>query len=329
MNDKIPLVSISCITFNHENYIRDAIESFLMQKTTFLFEILIHDDASTDGTTAIIKEYELKFPDLIKPVYQTENQYSKGVKISQTYNWPRARGKYIALCEGDDYWTDPLKLQKQVDFLEENNEYGVVHGNAHFYNHSSQKWKFDANAGLSNIKDIADKRELFYRLVNADYKVRTATAFFRIELLDKREPNNMEFLMGDTPMWLDFSQMTMFKYMDEVFAVYRILPNSASRSTNDKKNFRFQLSMAEMRIYYSGKFNYPIDDKLQNRYNSALLNYLLYDSGFKPVYSMFNPNAFQKIRFKYKDVVFFQFFLKCIGKFILYAKILIQKANPL
>lgn len=117
------LVSICCITYNHEKYIRDAIEGFLMQKTDFPFEVLIHDDASTDGTADIIREYETKYPDIIKPIYQTENQYSKGIKISATYNYPRAKGKYIALCEGDDYWTDPLKLQIQVNVLEKHPQY--------------------------------------------------------------------------------------------------------------------------------------------------------------------------------------------------------------
>jgi glycosyltransferase involved in cell wall biosynthesis len=90
-----------------------------MQKTSFDVEILIHDDASLDNTVDIIKLYQQKYPDIIKPIYQTENQYSKGQRgISLKYNFPRAKGKYIAMCEGDDYWTDPLKLQKQVDFLE-------------------------------------------------------------------------------------------------------------------------------------------------------------------------------------------------------------------
>lgn len=110
---KEPLVSICCITYNHAPYIRQCLEGFLIQKTTFPFEILIHDDASTDGTADIIREYEARYPHLIKPIYQVENQYSKGTKISSTYNYPRAKGKYIALCEGDDYWTDPLKLQNK------------------------------------------------------------------------------------------------------------------------------------------------------------------------------------------------------------------------
>lgn len=112
-----PLVTICCITYNHENYIRDAIEGFLMQKTDFPFEIIIHDDASTDGTADIIREYEQKYSAIIKPIYQTENQHSKGNRPS-LLTYRAAKGKYIAICEGDDYWTDPLKLQKQIQKME-------------------------------------------------------------------------------------------------------------------------------------------------------------------------------------------------------------------
>lgn len=118
---KDPLVSVCCITYNHENYIRDAIEGFLMQKTDFPFEIIIHDDASTDATADIIREYERKYPDIIKPIYQTENQYSKGEKVT-LFTFKAARGKYIALCEGDDYWIDPLKLHKQITEMEKHPE---------------------------------------------------------------------------------------------------------------------------------------------------------------------------------------------------------------
>lgn len=121
--DKIqePLVSVCCFTYNHEKYIRDAIEGFLMQKAEFPFEIIIHDDASTDMTADIIREYEEKYPEIIKPIYQTENQYSKGVQVP-ILAYERSKGKYIAVCEGDDYWTDPLKLQKQILEMEKHPE---------------------------------------------------------------------------------------------------------------------------------------------------------------------------------------------------------------
>ncbi len=118
-------VSIVCNTYNQKNYIADALDGFLNQKTNFRYEILIHDDASTDGTAEIIREYEKKYPDLIYPIYQTENQYSQKVSISVTYQFPRARGKYIALCEGDDYWIDEGKLQKQYDAMEATPTIGI------------------------------------------------------------------------------------------------------------------------------------------------------------------------------------------------------------
>lgn len=118
-----PLVSICCATYNHAPYIRQCLEGFIMQKTNIPFEIIINDDCSTDGTTEIVKEYAQKYPDIIKPIFHEENQYSKGIKALTTYVYPKAKGKYIALCEGDDYWVDPLKLQKQVDFMEEHSDY--------------------------------------------------------------------------------------------------------------------------------------------------------------------------------------------------------------
>jgi len=119
-----PLVSIVCITFNQEQYIAQCIDGFMMQKTDFPYEVLINDDASTDKTADIVRLYEKKYPDIIKPVYQTKNQYSLGINPGLIL-FPLARGKYIAVCEGDDYWTDPYKLQKQVDFLEKNEEYAL------------------------------------------------------------------------------------------------------------------------------------------------------------------------------------------------------------
>lgn len=117
------MVSVCCAVYNHEKYLRQCLDGFIMQKTNFKFEVLIHDDASTDGSADIIREYENKYPEIIKPIYQKENQYSQGIKISWTYQYPRAQGKYIALCEGDDYWIDPNKLQIQFDWMENHPEF--------------------------------------------------------------------------------------------------------------------------------------------------------------------------------------------------------------
>lgn len=125
-NPEQPLVSILCDAFNHENFIREAIQGFLSQETNFPFEIIIHDDASTDQTASIIKEFADQYPLIIKPVLQTINQYSQKINFWSDVTFPKAKGKYIALCEGDDYWIDPLKLQKQVDFLENNSEYVIT-----------------------------------------------------------------------------------------------------------------------------------------------------------------------------------------------------------
>lgn len=123
-NEEI-LVSIICTTYNHEKYISYAIDGFLMQKTNFKYEILVNDDASTDNTAKILKEYQKKYPDLLKVIYQKENQYSKGIIVTNIL-LEKAKGKYIAFCEGDDYWIDENKLQKQVDFLEKNKNYSAV-----------------------------------------------------------------------------------------------------------------------------------------------------------------------------------------------------------
>jgi len=148
-----PLVSVSCITYNHEPYIRQCLDGFLMQQCDFEYEILIHDDASTDGTSEIIREYQEKYPEIIKPIIQTENQWSQGVRgIMAKFNFSRARGKYIALCEGDDYWTDPLKLQKQVDFLENNPEYSLVCGGYKSLNTTNGEEKIIIN----NVEDSSD-----------------------------------------------------------------------------------------------------------------------------------------------------------------------------
>ena len=117
-------LSVVCITYNHEKFIRQALDGFVMQRTKFPFEVLVHDDASTDRTADIVREYEQKYPDLFTVIYEKENQWKKK-DICRDIVFPKVRGEYVALCEGDDYWTDPLKLQKQVDFLDAHPDYTI------------------------------------------------------------------------------------------------------------------------------------------------------------------------------------------------------------
>ena len=120
-----PLVTIRCTVYNQAKYLRQCLDGFVMQQTTFPYEAIVHDDASTDGSADIIREYAERYPDIIKPVLEEENQYSKGGGVM----WKKINAamhpdsKYIAYCEGDDYWCDPHKLQLQVDFLESHPDY--------------------------------------------------------------------------------------------------------------------------------------------------------------------------------------------------------------
>ncbi len=147
-----PLVSVSCATFNHAAYIRDAIHGLLIQETTFPFNIVIHDDASNDGTAEIVREYENSYPKIIKGVYQERNLFSRGIP-RDSYIKPFLLGKYIAVCEGDDYWTDPKKLQIQVSFLEGNPDY-VISGHDAFILNSDRRIVSVSKLAGSQKKDF-------------------------------------------------------------------------------------------------------------------------------------------------------------------------------
>lgn len=119
------MVTVLCTAYNHEKYIRTCLDGMVNQETDFAYEILINDDVSSDGTAAIIREYAERFPDKIRAFFPEKNLYSQGINVYDAVFFPAARGRYTAICEGDDYWTDPTKLQRQVDFLEAHPEYSA------------------------------------------------------------------------------------------------------------------------------------------------------------------------------------------------------------
>ncbi|RNC83670.1 MAG: glycosyltransferase [Balneola sp.] len=222
-------VSICCITYNQEEYISNTLDGFLSQKTSFAFEILINDDASTDRNQEIIKSYEEKYPRLIKPIYQKENQRSKiGPVINVEFNYLRAAGDYIALCEGDDYWKDPNKLQKQYDFMEANQDCSVCFTAALYRN--------DAKPSKSFIKKPVNYEETKkYSLTESIYKagdfMPTPTVFFRTKYAHQLPKWFYDSPVGDMPLSLFLGTVGKYGYLDFVGSVYRVNASSSWSST--------------------------------------------------------------------------------------------------
>lgn len=221
-------VSIICNTYNHEDYIRNALDGFVMQKTSFAFEVLIHDDASTDSTADIIREYEQKYPHLIKPIYQTVNQYSKGVSITRDFQLSRVKGKYFALCEGDDYWTDPYKLQKQFDAMESHSEIDIC----------ANKSQRECNGILvdfiapKNIDTIIPVEDV---ILGGGGYVATNSLFFRTEaMLDC--PPFAQMLEIDYVWQIQASLRGGMLYLNDCMSIYRI---SVSGSWTEKMRADF------------------------------------------------------------------------------------------
>jgi len=182
-----PLLTVVCLTYNHEAFIRATLDGFLAQQTNFPFEVVVHDDASTDGTAAIIREYEACYPHIIRPIYQQQNQFSLGVPFS-TALFARSKARYIAYCEGDDYWTDPHKLQIQVDFLESHPDYVMTYHDAYMFNssgivrdiHLGGKFRRDASAReLMQARPLSTLTVCFRNLIGE-----LPPEFHSVEVLD-------------------------------------------------------------------------------------------------------------------------------------------------
>ncbi|MFD1031319.1 glycosyltransferase [Metaplanococcus flavidus] len=210
------LVSIDCLTYNHGDYIAETIEGFLMQKTDFNFEILIHDDASTDHTAEVIDQYVKKFPDMIKPIYQKENQFSQGIEINQV-NEQRAKGKYVALCEGDDYWTDPYKLQKQVNYMETNPQCSLcVHA---AYRFSELRKKIISRVRPSRQDRIFSADEI---IEGGGELFPTNSMMYRREIAGSMPAFYLDTGIGDYPLAVHLAHNGAVYYIDEVMSVYRV-----------------------------------------------------------------------------------------------------------
>lgn len=257
--ENTPLVSICCQTYNHSAFIRQCLEGLLMQKTSFPFEVLINDDASEDGTADIIREYEKKYPDILKPIYQTENQYSKGVDIGLTYNFSRAQGKYIALCEGDDYWTEPLKLQKQVDFLEANPDFAIC-----FHNVMVKKEEENILVYDHFTYDVPEVTDI-YQLAEGNY-IHTASVIYRKNTNIIKELSSLEGGMIDYIFHMYHAKQGKIKKLQENMAVYRVHKGGVWSMQEDEHRAQKWLLILKMLILSFKEYDEKISDILKKQY---------------------------------------------------------------
>ena len=308
-NNSQILVSVNMITYLHGAYIKEAIEGVLMQECDFNFELIISDDCSPDCTPDIINEIINNNTNGFKIKYFRHNK-NIGMQANSLFTLKKSIGKYIAVCEGDDYWIDSKKLKKQVDFLELNPEYGLVHTNFNNYYQSLNQFK-----SFSKTFSINDH---YKDLILGKYHIGTLTTCFRRELLinyySEIKPSEQTWLMGDLPVWLYFAQKSKFYYIEEICAVYRILDESASQTLNIDKKLNFENSIYDIRMYFwekSFKYDYLLKREITNLllYNRLLINVSL-NGSILQFLSLF-------LNFHIKNTNFLYFigsFKQCINK---------------
>lgn len=318
MNES-PLVAIQCLAYNHGPYIRECLDGFVMQKTAFPFIAIVHDDASTDNTANIIREYEKKYPDIIKPIYETENQYSKpDGALNRIMSQAVPEGvKYIALCEGDDYWTDPFKLQKQVDFITQNPSCGLVFTIARYFSQKDNRFTRYFGESIHTINDFINKGNTIPTLTVL-YKKSIAEQYFT-----DIQPEKRNWLMGDLPMWLYFVHNSDIGFIPECTGVYRVLQNSASHYQSKSKQLQFQLNGLQIIKFFTEKYAIK-DDVLDINLAWFKFEYLalVHDkSGIKNLHEQIKdfPNKYKSLkliiiqltyRFPYMFIEALQFYRK-------------------
>lgn len=257
-NQSKPLVSVCIVTFQHVNYIRDCLDGVLMQKTNFDFEILLGEDSSTDGTKEICEEYAHKYPEKIKLfLHKRESNIIINGNPTGRFNFinnlQNAQGKYIALCEGDDYWADPFKIQKQVDFLEINPDYHLCctdydeRNNLYIISNSKLKNQF----GLNQDQDITFKDYFNNRLI-----MRTLTVVFKSEILNSffnEIPSDIWLYgtVGDIPIWFYILLNHKVRFLATNSSVYRINTGTVSRPTKIQNKYHFRKGVVLIRNYFA------------------------------------------------------------------------------
>jgi len=256
-------VSIITVTYNHEKFIAQAIEGSLMQETNFDYEILIGEDDSSDNTREICKQYAEKHPDKIR-LFLNDRKNVIYINGQPTGRWnfinllKNAKGKYIALCDGDDYWTDPHKLQKQVDFLEANPDFVICHHNMKIIYENSKKQSSLSNINQKSISTMDD-------LLNGNF-ISAASCCFRNRLIKKIPSWHKNVMPGDWPLYILLTQYGKIKYLNEIMGVYRNHTNGIW----SPKPKEYHL-LCTIKMY--NKINKHLNFKYNNLIKLRLLNY--------------------------------------------------------
>ena len=264
----IPLVSVKMITYNHAPFIAQAIEGVLQQKTDFPFELVIGEDCSTDGTRKIVFEYQKKYPHIIRVITSDKNV---GMKKNGLRTMKAGTGKYIAFCEGDDYWQSHHKLQKQADYLEGHADCGLVFSSYDVYHVTTKKKIEDF---IRYRKKIIPENLSLFDIVAGNGAPLTCTVMARRTLCEeimKSDPylhKSGHFLMGDTQLWAEMATKARLYYIPESMATHIITEESATRSKDVKKELRFTVSNVELMLYLCRK--YDPSQQLKNKYEAYL-----------------------------------------------------------
>ena len=285
--NKHPKVSIICTVYKHEKYLRQCLDGFVMQKTEFPFEILVNDDCSPDNSAAIVREYETQYPDLFRCVYQNENQYSKGMLPWWEVLFPMAKGEYLAICEGDDYWIDSYKLQKQVSFLDNHPDYVACFHNARVFDGKSYHLFNSVNENhFPSTEDII--KRLWFIATPSIVCRNIITEFPKWRKGVINEDYLLELLLA---------REGKFYYMDDVMAVYRQEGQGISTvlNANQDKLYDSLISLlSKMKEEYNGIFADAFDTSIANykRMKQDYLQELYYEK--YPLLKVLRPKTYKR-----------------------------------
>lgn len=298
------MVSVYCLAYNHEKYISDCLEGFVKQKTNFKYEVIVHDDASTDNTANIIKEYAERYPDIIKPILQEKNQYSQGVEIVDKFIGQLLKGKYVAICEGDDYWCDEHKLQRQVEILENHPEYiACVHQTKTANSSTGEVGLYSKlrKSGVIEIEKMLRDRGPVYH---------TSSLCYHKEALEEK-PDFCYIVkgIGDYPKEFALALQGDIYYLNKVMSVYRQFTESSwsLKVKNDilKKEKYYQEIIALLKAVNSYS-KYKYEDLL----DKTILDFKYQMWKLNPQISVLKDEDFSKLSLRKKIKIIMRSILK-------------------